>query len=279
MIGLINIELIKIFKKWRSYLGYLGIGVIVTIVLVNLYLSGDNYVRHLTRGLSENFLISGNLLNGYLVGHLILTALYNLFPLTIVLIAGEILAGEATGGTYRLILTRPVSRLRIYISKLIAGGIYTGTVLLWMMIISLAVSLLIFGSGELLVVDNESISVFAKDDLLWRFLFSYSHIFISMFLVFVLTMLFSAIVENAIGPIIATMSILIILVIISQLPFEFAQQFKPYIFTNYMSDWNLVFSYEINWQQYIKSIAVLGGHSIVFIVLTIIIFLRKDILT
>ncbi len=276
--NLVNIELLKIFKKWRSYLGYLGIGVIVAIVQVNLYLHGDSYVNHLTRGLSENFFISGNLLNGYLIAHLILTALFNLFPLSIVLIAGEILAGEATAGTYRLIITRPVSRLQILTSKIIAGAVYTFSILLWMFIVSCIISLFVFGSGELFIFEN-GISVFAQDDILWRFALSYSHIFLSMMLVFSLSMLFSSFVENAIGPIIAVMSILIVMVIVSQLPFDFTQTIKPYIFTNYMSDWHTFFSYDIDWNLIQKSVLVLGGHSIIFIIATIIIFLRKDILT
>ena len=278
MISLIISELIKIFRKWRSYLGFLAIGGIVSIILIDLYLHGSNYVRYLTKGLSENFFIAGNLLNGYLIGHLILTALFNLFPLAIVLVAGEILAGEATGGTYRLILTRPISRFKILLSKFIAGGIYSASILFWMLFISLIVSLILFGEGELLVF-TDGINIFARDDVIWRFALSYSHIFLSMILVFTLTMLFSSFVENAIGPIISTMAILIALAIITQLPFDFTQEIRPYIFTNYMNAWTGFFSYEIDWQTITRSILVLGTHTIFFIALTIIIFLRKDILT
>ena len=278
MISLINIELTKIYKKWRSYLGFLGIGVIVAIIQINLYLEGDKYVKHLTRNLSESFFISGNLLNGYLIGHLVLNALFILFPLTIVLIAGEILAGEATGGTYRLIITRPVSRLRILIAKYIAGSIYTFSILFWLVLVSLIGSLIIFGNGELITI-TDGLNIFAKDDILWRFILGYIHIFFSMTLVFSLTFLFSSFVENAIGPMIATMSILILCLIISQLPLEIAQQLKPYIFTNYMPDWNLFFSYSINWTEVFNSVLFLGGYSLLFLIATIIIFLKKDILT
>lgn len=278
MHSLVYIELTKIFKKWRSYLGFLGIGVIVTIIQTNLYLSGDDYVKYLTRSLSESFFISGNFLNGYLIGHLILNALFILFPLTIILIAGEILAGEATGGTYRLIITRPVSRFNILVSKFIAGSIYTFSILAWLIIVSLIGSLIIFGSGELIVI-SDGLNIFAQDDILWRFSLAYLHVFLSMSLVFSLTFLFSSFVENAIGPMIATMSILIVLVIISQLPLDLAQQLKPYIFTNYMADWALFFSYEIDWVKTINSLLILAGHSLFLFIITIIIFIKKDILT
>lgn len=278
MLSLIYIELTKIFKKWRSYIGFLGIGAIVAIIQTNLYFYGDNYVEHLTRNLSESFFISGNLLNGYLIGHLILNALFILFPLSIVLIAGEILAGEATGGTYRLIITRPISRFQILFSKFIAGSIYTFSILAWMVFVSLIGSLIIFGSGELIIV-SDGLNIFAQDDILWRFALAYLHVLFSMTLVFTLTFLFSSFVENAIGPMIATMSILIVFVIISQLPLDLAQQLKPYIFTNYMADWNLFFSYDIDWTEVLNSLLILGGHSLFFLIITIIIFLKKDILT
>lgn len=278
MNSIIYIELTKIYKKWRSYLGFLGIGVMVAIVQTNLYFQGDDYVKYLTRSLSETFFISGNLLNGYLIGYMILNAFFVLFPLTIILIAGEILAGEATGGTYRLIISRPFSRLQILVSKYAAGLIYSFSILVWMMLVSLIVSLIIFGFGELITV-SEGVSIFAEDDVFWRFALAYLHIFLSMATVFSLTFLFSSFVENAVGPMIATMSILIGLLIISKLPLELAQDVKPYLFINYMADWNLFFSYSIEWTNVINSIIVLGSHSIFFFVLSIIIFLKKDILT
>jgi ABC-2 type transport system permease protein len=100
-----------------------------------------------------------------------------------------------------------------------------------------------------------------------------------MTLVFSLTFLFSSFVENAIGPMIATMAILIVLVIISQLPLDLAEQLKPYIFTNYFLDWNLFFSYSIDWTVQLESMGFLAVHSIIFLLITTIIFLRKDILT
>lgn len=278
MTSLIYIELTKIYKKWRSYLGFLGIGIMVAIVQTNLYFQGENYVNFLTRTLRESFFISGNLLNGYLIGYMILNAFFILFPLTIILIAGEILAGEATGGTYRLIISRPFSRLQILFSKYAAGLVYTFSILVWMMLVSLIVSLIIFGTGDLITV-SESVNIFAKDDVLWRFALSYLHIFLSMALVFSLTFVFSSFVENAIGPMIATMSILIGLLIISQLPLDLAQDLKPYLFINYMTDWNLFFSYSIEWTQVINSMIVLVSHSIFFFIISIIIFLKKDILT
>jgi len=147
-----------------------------------------------------------------------------------------------------------------------------------MVFVSLIVSLIIFGSGELIVV-TDGLNIFGKDDILWRFGLGYLHILFSMTLVYSLTFLFSSFVENAIGPMIATMAILIVFLIVAQLPLDLAQQLKPYLFTNYFMDWNLYFSYSIDWVAQLESMAFLTAHSVLFLIITITIFLRKDILT
>ncbi len=278
LINLVKIELVKIFKKWRSYIGHIGILFMVSMLQINLFIYGENEIRHITRNLSDLFIISGNILNGNLIGNLILNAFFILFPLTIVLVAGEIFAGEGTGGTYRLIITRPVSRMQIILSKFLAGCVYILSILIWMIFVSLVVSRIIFGSGELIVI-SDGINIFAEDDILWRFGLSYIHIFFSMLLVFTLSFMFSSLVENAIGPIIATMAVIIFFVILSQIPLDFTKYIKPYLFTNYFMDWQQFFNYDFNWITQLKSIGFLAAHSIVFLIITSIIFIRKDILS
>ncbi|MCK7520020.1 MAG: ABC transporter permease [Ignavibacteriales bacterium] len=46
-----------------------------------------------------------------------LNALVVHIPFLITLVAGDLLAGEATAGTYRILVTRPVSRFKIVFSK------------------------------------------------------------------------------------------------------------------------------------------------------------------
>jgi len=171
MIMLIGIELSKIFRKWRSYIGFAAVGLLVGIVQTAIYFQGSGYLSFATRSFRDSFEYTGNLLNGYLVAHLVLQALYIHIPFLIVLVGGDLLAGEATAGTYRMLITRPISRFQIVMSKFIAGLIYTILLLFFLMMMSLGVSLLIFGTGELIVV-QKSIIVFAKNDILWRFFFA-----------------------------------------------------------------------------------------------------------
>nr|AKQ05448.1 hypothetical protein [uncultured Ignavibacteria bacterium Rifle_16ft_4_minimus_332] len=277
--SLISIELSKIFRKWRTYIGFLAIAVLVPIIQIAMLVEGEKSINFMTRNLQQSFIFVGNLLNGYLISYAILNALVVHIPFLITLVAGDLLAGEATAGTYRILVTRPVSRFKIVLSKFLAGLIYTNLLVLWLAIMSLAIGILVFGIGELIVIKNVNILILARNDVFWRFLLAYGFAALSMTVVLSLTFLFSSLVENAIGPIVSTMAIIIVFVIISALDIEFFQSIRPYLFTNYMQSWRSFFDDPIDFQDLYKSAAVLIGHVIFFFGTTVYIFSKKDILS
>ncbi|MHB1686782.1 MAG: ABC transporter permease [Ignavibacteriaceae bacterium] len=279
MIGLIRIELYKIFRKWRTYIGFIAIAVLVSVIQVAMMVEGQRSLNFMTHNLQQSFILVGNLLNGYLVSHLILNTLVIHIPFLITLVAGDLLAGEATAGTYRLLITRPVSRLNIVTSKFLAGIIYTCLIILCLAVVSLGLGMIIFGAGDLLVVQNGTIIVFSKSDVLWRFLLAYSFAALSMGVVASLAFLFSSLVENAIGPIITTMAIIIIFIIISGIDIDIFRTIKPYLFTNYMNGWRLFFDDPVDYKEIIKDSLILLAHIIVFFGSAAFIFQKKDILT
>lgn len=279
MITLIYLELQKIFKKWRTYIGFLSIGILVPLAQWALFAGGmHGYEGMITRRLGDSFITGGNILNGYLLAYIVLQGLYVHFPFLIVLVGGDLFSSEATAGTYRLLLTRPVSRFQVVTSKFIAGLIYTALLLFWLMLLSLGVSVLLFGSGALMVFVSK-IYIFASNDVLWRFLSAYGFAFLSLSTIFTLAFLFSSLVENAIGPIITTMAVIIVFTILSFLPFEVLDKFRPYFFTTYLDEWKLFFSDPIDFVAIIKSGIILLSHIVVFYFVTLIIFIKKDILT
>ena len=277
---LIRIELLKIFRKWRTYIGFIAIGILVPLLHLAMYLEGQNSIDFVTRGLRDSFLLVGNLLNGYWISYLILNALTIHIPFLITLVAGDLLAGEATAGTYRILVTRPVSRMQIVTSKFLSGLIYTSSLILFLAVMSLVIGLIIFGSGELIVAGNQSIIIFEKSDILWRFLFAYGFAILSMTVVCSLTILFSSLVENAIGPIVSTMAVIIIFIILSAFDVEILRDLRPYLFTNYMLDWREFFNDPLDFAEITKSVLVLmWAYNTYSSTATSFIFHKKDILS
>lgn len=276
---LIGIELSKIFRKWRTYIGFLAIAVLVPIIQIAMLVEGEKSINFMTRNLQQSFVFVGNLLNGYLISYAILNALVVHIPFLITLVAGDLLAGEATAGTYRILITRPISRFKIVFSKFLGGLIYTNLLVLFLAVMSLGIGILVFGIGELIVIKNVNIIILSRTDVFWRFILAYGFATLSMTVVLSLAFLFSSLVENAIGPIVSTMAIIIVFVIISALDIEFFQSIRPYLFTNYMQSWRSFFDDPIDIQDILKSAGVLIAHIVFFFLTTVYIFKKKDILS
>jgi ABC-2 type transport system permease protein len=272
------IEIYKVFKKWRTYIGFIAIGVLVPFIEIVLAYTGEGFVKGATRGLRESFILVGSLLNGWLVAYMIMFSLWIHIPFLITLVAGDLLAGEGAAGTYRVLLTRPMSRTQVIISKYLAGLFYSATLVLFLAVLSIGLGIALLGTGELLVA-QEKIIIFAANDVAWRFLGAYLTAFAGITVVASISFFLSSLVQNSIGPIIGTMAIYIILLILSELPYEFFQTISPYLFTHYLQAWMSFFGDPVDWEMIRKSVSVLLLHSFGFFLITLFIFKRKDILT
>jgi ABC-2 type transport system permease protein len=279
MQALIRIELYKIFSKWRTYIGFIAIAALIPLIEVAMLLEKDRTFDWISRSMGQSFIFVGNFLNTYFVSYLILNSIAIHIPFLITLVAGDLLAGEATAGTYRMLLTRPVSRFKVVTSKFAAGLIYANMLVLWLSVISMGLGYLLFGTGELIVSKSSQIIIFERADVFWRFILAYGYAALCMSVVASLAFFFSSLVENAIGPIITTMAIIIVFLIISTIDIDFFRNIQPFLFTNYMLKWQSLFDMPIDAGEVAKSVSVLAGHIVVLYSATLFIFKRKDILT
>jgi ABC-2 type transport system permease protein len=279
MINLIYYELFKTYAKWRTYIGFIVVVVLIPLVMWAMKVEGGRFIQFQMRTLQNDFFITGNLFNGWIIAQLIMNSLWVHVPFLITLVAGDQLAGEATAGTFRLILIRPVSRTRILNSKFITTLLYTTSIVLTIALLSVGLGLLIFGSGDLLAIDRDTLTILPESEMWSRFALAYGLAILSMWVVASLAFLFSSFVENAIGPIIATMAVIIALLIISNLPVESFEPIKPYLFTTYENVWQQAFKNPLDWARIAKSCSVLAGYSAGFWLITLFVFRRKDILS
>ncbi|MDH3251611.1 MAG: ABC transporter permease [Ignavibacteria bacterium] len=271
-------ELLKTFRKWRTYIGFIAIAVLVPVVQVGLKLEGGSIVNSVTRSLSGDFFFVGNLFNGYFVTHLIMNSLWVHIPFLISLVAGDELAGEATAGTFRLILTRPVSRSRILMTKYAATLLYTAALVIFLGALSTMLGVALFGAGDLIVV-KDGLTVIPEGDVLPRLGIAFGLAVWSMWCVASLAFLLSSLVENPIGPIIGTMTIIIVFFVIGNIPVELFASIKPYLFTSYLTVWQEALRVPIDWQGVLQTCLRLLAFSIGFYLITWYIFTHKDILS
>ncbi len=275
----LQIELFKIFKRPRTYIAFVAIAAIVILIQLAFYVDGESYVQFMLQTIDESFNVEGKILNGYLVCYVILQTLLIHVPLLIALIAGDMIAGEANMGTLRLLISKPISRSSLMFNKFLASTVYTLMLLVWMAFLSLLMSLLIFGTGDLMIFKSEEIVVLKSADIMWRYYCCFGFAAIAMTTVASLAFLLSIFAENSIGPIIATMSIIIVFTILTSMDLPLFKTMKPFIFTSHMLGWKGFLDNPINYNSVMKSAGILVLHIIAFVSAAILIFKRKDVLS
>jgi ABC-2 type transport system permease protein len=278
MYKLVYIELIKIFTRARSYIAFIAILLIIALTFAVAVFEGKNLLDFIIQNLNEAFYMQGNLVNMYMVSYVILNFLWIHIPLLVVLVTGDLLAGEANAGTFRILLTRPVSRVKLVSAKYLAGTIYTFLLIIFMLLLSLGGGWLLLGEGDLIVIMG-AINILPADDILWRFFAAYSFGFLSMVTVAALSILLSSMANNSLGPILVTMAIIIILTLMTTMSFGVFDHIKPLLLTNYLDSWQRFFYFDVDYHAVLLDAGVLLVHILVFYILTLWYFNKKDILT
>lgn len=276
---IIRVELLKIAAKPRSYIGFIAIAVIVSLIHLAMYMDGMNYISFITTPVQAAFSLNGKILNGNLVCFIILQTLIIQIPLLVALVTGDLISGEAAMGTIRLVATRPVSRTGLLMSKFVAGAVYVFVLLLWLGILALAVGLWLFGPGDLIVLKSEELTIIQGDDTLWRFFAALGIAFLSLMVVATFSMLLSCFAENSIGPIISTMAVIILFTIIGTMDIPLFDKIKPFLFTTHMVVWRNMFDQVLDTEQLVTSISILVLHIVLFLSVSWWIFRKKDILS
>ena len=289
---LLRIELYKIFKRPRTFIAFGVITAIILLVQVAMKFGGEEYVGLVMSGLSGTFdAPAGQVLNGYFVCFIILNLLLIHVPILVALIAGDMISGEANMGTLRLLLTKPVSRVQLLLVKFFAAASYTLILLIWVAILSLLVSIWLFGTNELFVGRGLEVNILSSSDILWRYIAAFGFAAVALITVASLAFMFSTFSDNSIGPIVACVSVIIVFTILTQLQIPFYDEtVKPWLFTTHMLGWKGFFyvkgeqgvtidgSIE-NSSAILKSGLILLCNTFVFLAVAIWHFNRKNILS
>ena len=277
MIQLLRIELYKIFKRPRTYISFAIVTAISFIIQLAMISDGKSFIAFALQGVSEQFDIHGNVLNGYLIAYIILQSLLMQIPLLIALVAGDSLAGEAGMGTLRLLLSKPVSRMQLVLVKFMGSFIYTLLLIIWLAIIALFLSLLLFGQGDMINLKSDAFILLLKDDIMWRYAAAFAFAMLAMTTIASMSILLSAFADNSIGPIMTTMGIVVVLTILSNLELPLFSLVKPYLFTTHMIGWKGFFDDPVPYAAIGRSALVLVAYTLIFLTATILNFNRKDI--
>ena len=276
--SVLSIELFKIYRRKRSYIGFLAVLALVMLVFLGFYYEGEEMFGFITKNLENSFILQGNILNGNLFAYLVLKSLWVHFPILVALVTGDLISGEAQSGTLRLILSRPVSRTQLITAKFFAAIIYVSSLVLFLALLSIILGYLFFGTGDLMIILNE-VNVFNADDVPWRLVSAYLFGILSMSTIAALSVFLSAVTGNSLAAILGTIALVIVLTFVSLFNIPFLNLIKPFLFTSYTSSWQFFFEYGHQLTLILRDLGILVLHIVLFYAITLFYFRKKDIVT
>jgi ABC-2 type transport system permease protein len=273
-------EIFKTFSRWRTYISFTVIGLIVILTEVVMKLSANEIVYRMLKSFQRDFFVTGNILNAWFVTAFIMNSLHIHIPFLITLVAGDMVSSEATSGTIRFLLIRPPSRSRIITAKYLTALFYTAVLVIFFALVCVSLGLPLFGSGDLIIhhYGKFDIVFIPESEIPIRILFAFLAAIWSMSVVASIAFLFSTLAENSIGPIIGTMAVVIVFLVLGNLPLDFFRTLRPYLFTTYMINlWQQFLNTPIPWPEIGRSAIILGLHNAGLFLIALFVFKRKDI--
>jgi ABC-2 type transport system permease protein len=285
------IEIVKVFKRPRTYIAFVAVWAIVSLIQLAIYADGPKYMDFVLKDIKDSFDVIGNPLNGYFVCFVILQTLLVHVPLLVALVSADMVAGEANMGTLRLLITKPVSRTQLLLSKFLASSFYTFVLLVWIAVLGLFLSMLIFGTDGMINAKSYEIIILNGNDIFWRYLLAFAYATLALLTVTAVGFFFSIFAENSLGPIVATMSVIIVFTILTTLDIPLFQSVKDFFFTSHMIAWKGFFEMKTdaegmsipgtirNLPAILKSAGVLLLHIVLLVGASIYLFKRKDVLS
>jgi ABC-2 type transport system permease protein len=208
---LLRSELRLVFGRKRNLVLLAGLGLIPIIIGVVVLITQDTAIA----GQGPPFLqkITSNGL------FLVLTSLFSclplLLPLTVAIVSGDAIAGEAQAGTLRYLLVTPVPRTRMLLVKAVGGLTFAAAAVLTIAVVGLVVGGISFGFGDVTLLSGDRVST--ADGLL-RTLGITAYVILSLTGLVAVGLFFSTLTEVPVAAMAATIVVPVVSTVLSALP-------------------------------------------------------------
>jgi len=261
MIRLIQFETYKLIRQPRVWLTFAVMTVLMFLINLGMAIDGQKMFDLLLKPLSEQFLISGNLINGHLIAYVALNMLWVHIPILLVIVTGDLVSGEFDSGTIRLILCSTWTRSQWLTAKIVAAFIYIFFFMLFSGVLMIVPAYLVFGSGDLLVF-NAGIQVIEEQEVVWRFLLALLFGTLGMMTFASISILFSVLLRNTLAAILVSLGILIVSTLLQTFGMGIFESWRNLLFTWHMAQWQNLFFNKVEVIPIIKSAGVLLAHQV-----------------
>ncbi|MCX4640005.1 ABC transporter permease [Streptomyces platensis] len=260
-LGLLRSEIAMTFRRWRT-LALLAVlaGIPVLVGIAVRIETGDGGPDGGGGGEGGPAFLSQVTHNGlFLVFASLAVTLPFFLPMSVGVIAGDSLAGEASGGTLRYLLVAPAGRTRLLLVKYATTLTFCLVSTLIVALSALATGALLFPLGEVTLLSGTSVSF---GEGLLRALAIAVAVAVSLTGVAAIGLFVSALTTSGIAAMATTVGLLITVQILDSLPQLHALQ--PYLFPHYWLSFADLLRDPVYWDQLAKNLGLQALYAVVF---------------
>jgi ABC-2 type transport system permease protein len=213
--------------------------------------------------------------NGLFVGITALVVSIPLFlPLTIGVVAGDTVAGEAGLGTLRYLLLAPAGRVRLIVVKYIGAAVFCVAATLTVVAAGAIAGAVLFPIGPVTLLSGDTIGV---GESVLRSLLMAGYVTVSLLGLAAIGLFISTLTDVPVGAMAATIVLAVVSQVLDALPQ--LDWLHPWLFSHYWLDFADLLRQPIDWTSFGDNALLQAGYVVVFGALAFVRFLTKDVLS
>ncbi|WP_411720058.1 ABC transporter permease [Mycetocola sp.] len=269
-LDLLGSELTVLFRRWRTWAMLAAVALIPILLAVALRLSSET----VGPGEGPPFLDRVTQ-NGLFVGFTATVVAIPLFlPLTIGVVAGDTIAGEASLGTLRYLLVSPAGRIRLLLVKYAGAAAFCLVATLTLIVAGAIIGALLFPIGPVTLLSGDVISV---PESAWRSVLVACYVSVSLLGLCAIGLFISTLTSVPVGAMAATVVVSVISQILGVLPQ--LSWLHPWLFTHHWLGFAGLLSQPMDVSAFGDNALLQGCYILVFGALAYSRFATKDILS
>jgi ABC-2 type transport system permease protein len=269
-------ELWKLFGKKRTYIGF-GAFVLVQSAMLLMF-KYTRWQSQFERLLSGNGYLAAEYISALTVAVvMLLPQILLLLPLYVALVGGDLVAKEAEDGTLRMILSRPISRVRLLFVKWMAGIIFSLVLVFSLGALALGFARFFFPWKGMFVFAqvNSTFGIFPPGEGLMLYAFSHLFVVVNAITILSVAFMFSCFNMKPAAATILALSYMFVNMVMQHIPFF--EQYQNWFITHHFECWLLVFQNPAPWVQIFQSELILLAISATAFIIGAMIFQMRDI--
>ena len=227
--------------------------------MLQVFKYGDRWQRTFKNLLEGNGYLASEYISALTVALIMLVPqILLLMPLYVKLVGGDIVAKETEDGTLRMILSRPISRLRLLLIKWLAGSIFSAVLVVVLGIIVSRVCEHSFPWKGMFVFGDQSdpiFGLFSANQGLKFYAFSHLFMAVNAVVMYSVAFMFSCLNMKPASATILALSYLFMNMVMEHIPFF--ESYQNWFITHHYACWTLVYRTPIPWAQITQSEIVL----------------------